>query len=281
MKSGNVLMVSVERSPFKHAVRLPHGESRIGRAGHNDIILNDGYISREHAVLRVDDRGIQLRTYETKTSVELDGAPVSAGQVAVAPGNTLRIGEYQLTFEAESLTADLPMTQSLDLPRTASLGKPETYFDHDLQQHVISWRGTERPEQIFDTGADALEAAFDMEQIEPADVVAELRCVGECWECALSVSAPTNPRDSIGLLRKAARNVVISGEDCLSATIETPFLRLFASATNKCNDAMVLVAVRPDALGYLKMPPLGDWLRSHHSPEVVEDLFTKMINNQG
>jgi hypothetical protein len=78
------------------------GSLSVGRASHNQLVVNDATVSREHLVLRADRAGAW--------AVELvaDAGPASVDGVALQPaaphaltsGATVRLGEVRMTFHS-------------------------------------------------------------------------------------------------------------------------------------------------------------------------------------
>jgi hypothetical protein len=76
------------------------GALSVGRASHNQLVVNDATVSREHLVLRADTKGnwtVELAPEAGPAS--LDGAPLQPGTPrALASGASLELGEVRMTF---------------------------------------------------------------------------------------------------------------------------------------------------------------------------------------
>ncbi|MFZ5438781.1 MAG: FHA domain-containing protein [Myxococcota bacterium] len=73
----------------------------IGRVESNDVVLEDGSVSRFHAWLQQDERTQQwaITDAESKNGTFLDGVQLAPRQRApLADGARLKLGEVQLTF---------------------------------------------------------------------------------------------------------------------------------------------------------------------------------------
>lgn len=73
----------------------------IGRVESNDIVVDDGSVSRFHAWIQRDDRTQQwsLTDAESKNGTWLDGVPLAAKQrVALRDGARLKFGDVEMEF---------------------------------------------------------------------------------------------------------------------------------------------------------------------------------------
>ncbi len=78
-------------------------EVRIGRGPGNEIRLPDPSVSRHHAVLERDPRGWVIRDLESTNGTRHNGARVQ--RAAIAPGDRLKIGAFELAVEDEAADA--------------------------------------------------------------------------------------------------------------------------------------------------------------------------------
>ncbi|MGH7987807.1 MAG: FHA domain-containing protein [Candidatus Binataceae bacterium] len=85
--------MSGERFPLRAAATI-----RVGRALDNDIVLNDGSVSRHHAALEVAQGRLKLRDLTSQNGTWVDGRRVSEAQMA--DGDSFRLGDAALTFHA-------------------------------------------------------------------------------------------------------------------------------------------------------------------------------------
>jgi len=73
-------------------------ETRIGRmAGTNDIVLHDGQVSREHAVIKLTNQSLVVVDLNSANGTFVDGKRVSEHHLK--PGDTFAIGKYVLRCE--------------------------------------------------------------------------------------------------------------------------------------------------------------------------------------
>jgi hypothetical protein len=75
--------------------------ARIGRQGDNDIVLDDGSVSRYHAIVTRDADGFWIEDTGSKRGVFVDGERVEE-QVALASGASIRIGDVVMRFSVVS-----------------------------------------------------------------------------------------------------------------------------------------------------------------------------------
>ena len=79
-------------------IRLP-AKAVVGRGADCDVVLDDDSVSRRHAELLRDDRGLyRLRDLESGNGTFLDGKPIGKEPVLVPEGAKLRFGDVELLF---------------------------------------------------------------------------------------------------------------------------------------------------------------------------------------
>ena len=79
-------------------IRLP-AKAVVGRGKDCDVVLDDDSVSRRHAELARDDRGVyRLRDLESGNGTFLDGKPIGKEPVLVPEGARLRFGDVELLF---------------------------------------------------------------------------------------------------------------------------------------------------------------------------------------
>ena len=87
-----------------------HAVLRVGRATHNEFVINDATVSREHITLSVDAAGQwRVEAHPKAGSVKLDGVLLQPGQPhPLKPGMLLELGDARLSFqEPEDFSARL------------------------------------------------------------------------------------------------------------------------------------------------------------------------------
>ena len=77
------------------------GNTTIGRAADNGIVLDDTQVSRCHAMLLVQDGAVLLLDMESSNGTSVNGAPALPDEpVPLADGDVVRIGRVVLRYEA-------------------------------------------------------------------------------------------------------------------------------------------------------------------------------------
>ena len=89
------------RSRFAHGNQTPlfRPETHIGKLASNDIMISDPYASRFHAVIRWSPQGYVLEDLRSTNGTYVNGQRIT-GPTLLAPGQTIRIGQTQMTFYA-------------------------------------------------------------------------------------------------------------------------------------------------------------------------------------
>jgi hypothetical protein len=92
--SGDALVLEVAA----RAGRARFEGVRLGRGPENDIVVDDGTLSRAHILLRQEDGGWSVEDLRSSNGTRVDGAQVGAARVAIAPGSRIEAGSVRLTF---------------------------------------------------------------------------------------------------------------------------------------------------------------------------------------
>jgi pSer/pThr/pTyr-binding forkhead associated (FHA) protein len=79
----------------RHPVKGPF--TRIGRLPHNDIVLEEGKVSRNHAVIVSNGPAHVVKDLMSSNSVYVDGVRVM-DSTALSDGSVVRIGDTDLMF---------------------------------------------------------------------------------------------------------------------------------------------------------------------------------------
>lgn len=89
------------RSRFAHGNQTPlfRPETHIGKLASNDIMISDPYASRFHAVIRWSPQGYVLEDLRSTNGTYVNGQRIT-GPTLLSPGQTIRIGQTQMTFYA-------------------------------------------------------------------------------------------------------------------------------------------------------------------------------------
>ncbi len=78
------------------------GSLSVGRASHNQLVVNDATVSREHLVLRADAAGTwAVELVADAGAASVDGAALKPGAPrTLASGATVQLGEVRMTFHS-------------------------------------------------------------------------------------------------------------------------------------------------------------------------------------
>ncbi|MDP6821720.1 MAG: FHA domain-containing protein [Dehalococcoidia bacterium] len=131
----------------------------IGRRAPADIVLDNEYVSGNHAEIVFDGESFTIRDLGSKNGTFVDGKPVGDGPVALRSGGRIDLGRAAvvLTFQ----TADSTMT------RTAS----EVGIDTHSSEVRAGWLTVHRGSREVLVGGEPLEAPLSRKQF---DVLAPL-----------------------------------------------------------------------------------------------------------
>ncbi len=96
----------------------------IGRTPDNDIVLDNSLVSRQHARLQVDARGVWIMDLNTTNGVLVNQARIAPGQWALLPPNApFSIGDIQMRLDAAPTGA--PAAQSLSTAQVSPSASPK------------------------------------------------------------------------------------------------------------------------------------------------------------
>lgn len=82
---------------FDTAYNLPDGDTHLGRADENDVVLTGDKVSRRHARLRVSAQGVTLEDLGSRNGTQLAERPVTS-PVQLQDGDVVTVGENTLTL---------------------------------------------------------------------------------------------------------------------------------------------------------------------------------------
>lgn len=94
MSSGDALALLVATRPG----REPFEGVRLGRGPENDLVVDDGTLSRDHLLLRKQADGWTVEDLHSSNGTQVDGRPVNGGRVPIEPGAQIEAGSVRLTF---------------------------------------------------------------------------------------------------------------------------------------------------------------------------------------
>jgi adenylate cyclase len=82
---------------FNTSYELPEGETSLGRADDNDIVLSGDLVSRKHAIISVKGEGLGFRDLGSRNGSRVNGEPVKT-ENALNEGDTVTVGENSLSI---------------------------------------------------------------------------------------------------------------------------------------------------------------------------------------
>lgn len=90
-----------ERSPFMlrvqgREIRLSVGDYNIGRHRACELVLDDGSVSRHHAILRVTSDAVVIEDAGSRNGIKLEGTRVRGAQ-PLTHGASISIGAFEVT----------------------------------------------------------------------------------------------------------------------------------------------------------------------------------------
>ncbi|MGL5513511.1 MAG: FHA domain-containing protein [Sporomusa sp.] len=95
---AQLVMISDEKSLLSQTV-FPLSESLvIGRSQHNDLVINDAFISHEHACISKSKQDYFIADLNSTNGTLLNGKQIDE-ETALADGDVIQIGAVTLKFE--------------------------------------------------------------------------------------------------------------------------------------------------------------------------------------
>ncbi len=92
--SGDALALQVAPRPG----RPEAAGVRLGRGPENDLVVDDGTLSRAHLLLRLAEAGWTLQDLQSSNGTSVDGVEVNGEPVPIEPGASIEAGSVRLTF---------------------------------------------------------------------------------------------------------------------------------------------------------------------------------------
>jgi hypothetical protein len=92
--AGDALALQVSPRPG----RTPAQGIRLGRGPDNDLVVDDGTLSRTHLLLCAGEAGWTVQDLRSSNGTRVDGLPVNGAPVPVEPGSVIEAGSVRLTF---------------------------------------------------------------------------------------------------------------------------------------------------------------------------------------
>ncbi len=104
-------------------IKLEKGEFFVGRESTSNLVLDDAYVSRKHAVFRRVGNRVEVEDLSSRNGVQVNGTRIE-GPTRLKHGDRIDIGPYELLLEDISVTEQLAERND---PRTVSEHTVEYY----------------------------------------------------------------------------------------------------------------------------------------------------------
>ena len=106
---------------FDTSYNLPEGDTHLGRADENEVVLTGDKVSRRHARLRVNGGQVTLEDLGSRNGTQLATKPVS-GTVPLSDGDIVTVGENTLTLHMAG-QAEASRTEMVDFAKHGQLAE--------------------------------------------------------------------------------------------------------------------------------------------------------------
>jgi serine phosphatase RsbU (regulator of sigma subunit) len=168
-------------------VQLPDGKTfqaemraasfSIGRAPHNDLVLDSLSLSRQHARLMGEGKNWSVEDSGSRNGTSVNGRLIT-GALALQDGDEIRVGDVRLLFQRDA-TASVTLT-----PEPLSRGEQTFFLNRDAldvqryaeQERSKSQKSGEHPNvwMLLGEAASTLIADYPLEQL--LEVILDLAC---------------------------------------------------------------------------------------------------------
>lgn len=167
----------------EHEFILAKATISLGRANTNDIILNDGRVSRGHARLVCGEKGVTISDMGSSNGTRVNGVRVE--RASLIPGDTISLGSQQLKYQVEDPSEDLGMTM-IDT---------QVQLDQTINQEFlpVEINETSNPNLVVFTGDKTWR--IDLDDLDQATI-------GREENCAVCIEAPNISRQHAEVQRK-------------------------------------------------------------------------------
>ena len=107
-------------------VVMPLGKFTIGRAADCTLRIDDSWLSRHHAVLRVETEKVAIRDAGSRNGVLVNGVRIRSLRY-LQPGDKIRIGKHELELLKDEVEEEVFAQETRDdIARLPSSGPPPT-----------------------------------------------------------------------------------------------------------------------------------------------------------
>ncbi len=133
------------RCPGHRAIPFRRGQQlKIGRHRTNDIVVNDGTVSRFHATLvwQEDEDRPYIEDHSSANGTEVDGEPVE-GRAQLTGDNHLTIGEFPITLELKGRRGTRRVDGSSSKPNGSDEAESTALIESPSSVRLFSESGEE------------------------------------------------------------------------------------------------------------------------------------------
>lgn len=139
--ASNDLYDAATVSPATLRITKPHGETEvyimrkpsitIGRSHRlgNDIVIDDGMVSKQHARISITSQGYRIVDLGSTNGVWLNGKLIN--DAVLQSGDTIRLGSTQIVFQSASAETHAPQTADSSKTRAPKLSSSSGYSNHE------------------------------------------------------------------------------------------------------------------------------------------------------
>jgi hypothetical protein len=131
------------RGGTTHQVELPGSICVLGRDPACDVVLNDSKCSRRHAVMEDGPFGVAVRDEGSANGIYVNGRRVE--KASLKAGDTLRLGDVQVTLLADVGETVIVAPEDLDLRTASGMARPP---DPDLSLRPAREPAEPRPGRL-------------------------------------------------------------------------------------------------------------------------------------
>jgi pSer/pThr/pTyr-binding forkhead associated (FHA) protein len=183
MYEGNGKLILLNPNGPEHEYELTKSIISLGRATTNDIILNDGRVSRNHARLEFGSTGATILDLSSSNGTRVNGIHIE--HTRLQPGDTISLGSQQLKFLLDDPTDDPEITK-IDT---------QAQLDQTINDEILPFviRETTRPGLVAYNGEKTWRVSLD----EQDRVI-----IGRDENCALFIDAPNVSRHHADVRKK-------------------------------------------------------------------------------
>lgn len=161
----------------------------LGRAHTNDIILDDGRVSRSHALMEFSETGVTLTDLHSANGTRINGVRIERS--TLEPGDTISLGSQQLKYQVDKPSEDKGLTR-IDT---------QMQFDQSMKLEYLPMMidETRTPSLVIFTGEKTWK--LDLSNLEHA-------LIGRDENCQVQLDSPKVSRQHAEVLHDGNRFIL-------------------------------------------------------------------------